>query len=290
MNILSEINDKVYLSQINIAGTHDSATAYVAMENSARCQDKTIAEQLAMGIRFLDIRLTRKGSEFYLIHSLADCYSDKAKTNRLTFGEVLNDCKSFLNENPAETVILSIKQDRGIINRWFFPSFYDKYIKGDEKNWYLKNEIPTLGECRGKIVLMRRCRVWQSFYKSAEGGLNFSFWKDQARKKLTAKRVVLNKNAEALVQDRYGLEPKIKWQCAKHYLDTAETSPTKCAVHFISTSAKTNGTLVGTAEYINKEFMQYPLKKNAGWIICDFPAKELVEKIMTSNIEKSEKI
>ncbi|MBO5936688.1 MAG: phosphatidylinositol-specific phospholipase C domain-containing protein [Clostridia bacterium] len=290
MNFLSEINDKVYLSELNIAGTHDSATAYVSMENAARCQDKTIAEQLDMGVRFLDIRLTKKGDEFYLIHSLADCYSDKEKTKRLTFGEVLSDCKSFLSENPAETVIVSIKQDRGIINRWFFPPFYNKYIKGDEDSWYLENKVPTLGECRGKIVLMRRCRVWKSFYKTAKGGLNFSFWPDQARKKTTAKRVKLSGDTDAVVQDRYGLDLKTKWQCSKHYLDIAETLPKKLAVHFISTSAKTNGTLVGTAEYINKEFMQYPLKKGTGWIICDFPSREQIEKIMTSNTEKSEEI
>ena len=290
MNILSKISDAVYLSELNIAGTHDSATAYVAMENMARCQDKTIEEQLLMGIRLLDIRLTKKGDEFYLVHALADCYSDKEKTKRMTFGEVLGCCKAFLENNPNETIIISIKQDRGIINRWFFPPFYDKYIRGDEKSWYLKNEVPTLGECRGKLVLMRRCRVWKNFYKTADGGLNFSFWPDQARKRLTAKKVVLNKDTTAVVQDRYGLDPKAKWQCTGHYLDIAETSKEKCALHYISTSAKTDGNLVGTAEYINKEFMEYPLKKKTGWIFCDFPTVELVEKIMTSNTEKSEKI
>ena len=288
VNILSKISDNAYLSELNIAGTHDSTTAYVAMENAARCQNKTIKDQLSMGVRFLDIRLSRKGDEFYLVHAFADCYSDKEKTKRLTFGEVLADCKSFLNQYPAETLIISIKQDRGIINRWFFPPFYDKYIRGDEDSWYLENKVPTLGECRGKLVLMRRCRVWKNFYKTAVGGLNFSFWPDQARKKMTAKRVKLNKETAALVQDRYGLAPERKWQCAKAYLDIAETSPTKPAVHFISTSAKTKGTLVGTAEYINGEFMQYTLKKGTGWIICDFPTEELIEKIMTSNIEKSE--
>ncbi len=290
MNILTNLKDDIYLSEVNIAGTHDSATAYVAMENMARCQDKTIAEQLSMGVRFLDIRLSKKGDEFYLVHSLADCYSDKEKTKRMAFGEVLGVCKSFLADNPKETIILSIKQDRGIINRWFFPPFYDKYIRGDESCWYLSNRVPTLGECRGKLVLMRRCKVWKSFYETAEGGLNFSFWKDQAKKMLTAENVTLNKNEKAVVQDRYGLDSKRKWQCVKNYLDTAVTSKSELAVHFISTSAKTNGSLVGTAEYINRELMQYELKKQTGWIICDFPTTELIEKIMTSNIEKSEKI
>ena len=290
MKVLENLRDDIYLSELNIAGTHDSATAYVAMENTARCQDKTVAEQLAMGVRFLDIRLTQKDGEFYLVHSLADCYSDKEKTKRMTFGEVLEICKGFLRDNPEETLILSIKQDRGIINRWFFPPFYDKYIRGDEKSWYLENRVPTLGECRGKLVLMRRCRVWKSFYKTADGGLNFSFWPDQARKRMTAKKVILNKSERAVVQDRYGLDPKRKWQCVRNYLDTAVTSKNELAVHFISTSAKTDGNLVGTAEYINSEFMKYDLKAKTGWIICDFPTKELIEKIMMSNIEKSETV
>ena len=71
-------------------------------------------------------------------------------------------------------------------------------------------------------------------------------------------------------------------------MDTAVTGEKDFALHYISTSAKTDGTLVGTAEYINKEFMQYPLKKATGWIFCDFPSEEQIEKIMTSNIEKSE--
>ncbi len=290
MNVLSKLSDSVYLSELNIVGTHDSATAYVQMENSARCQDKTINEQLTMGVRILDIRLSRKGDGFYLIHSLANCYSDKEKTRRLPFGEVLSECKDFLEKNPAETLILSIKQDRGIMSKGFFPKLYDKYIRGDESSWYLENKVPTLGECRGKLVLMRRCKVKKRYKKSIKCGLDFSEWKDQAKKKTVALPVILSEDTKALVQDRYGLTPKIKWQCSKKYLDTAFVSPNDLALHYISTSAKTDGSLVGTAEYINGEFMQYPLKAKKGWIFCDFPSEKLIEKIMMSNVEKSEKV
>ncbi len=294
MNVLSKLSDGVYISELNIAGTHDSATAFVAMENSAQCQDKTITQQLNMGVRLLDIRLSRKGGEFYLVHAFADCYSDKEKTLRLTFSEVLSDCKSFLRDNPDETLIVSVKQDRGIMSKGFFPRFYDKYIKGDESLWCLENSVPTLGECRGKIVLMRRCKVKKSYEKKVSCGLDFSYWKDQNRKKMKAEKVILSLEKDILVsatvQDRYSLEPKTKWQCAKAYLDTASVSPTHIAVHFISTSAKTDGSLSGTAEQINAEFMKYDLKKKTGWIICDFPTEKQIEKIMMSNIEKSEKI
>ena len=94
-NILSLLCDDNYLSELNIAGTHDSATAFVAMENAARCQDKTIAEQLDMGVRLLDIRLSKKGDEFYLVHSLADCYSDKEKQSECPSVMCLRFAKAF---------------------------------------------------------------------------------------------------------------------------------------------------------------------------------------------------
>ncbi|MBQ7295860.1 MAG: phosphatidylinositol-specific phospholipase C domain-containing protein [Clostridia bacterium] len=292
MNILSLLSDKTYLSELNIAGTHDSATAYVAMENSARCQYTTISEQLTMGVRLLDIRLSKKGEEFYLVHSLADCYSDEEKTKRLSFGEVLNECKAFLTANPKETLILSVKQDRGIMSRGFFPRFYERYIKGDESSWYLENEMPTLGEIRGKIVLMRRCKVWQSYEKKVSCGLDFSYWKDQDRKKMKAETVILKAEKDillsALVQDRYCLDPERKWQCIKRYLDCASVSPIKAAIHFLSTSVKTDGSLAPTAEYINEKFFAYNLKPATGWILCDFPTEALIKKIMMSNIEKSD--
>lgn len=286
MNIFSSLADNVFLSDVNIAGTHDSATAFVAMENAARCQDKTIKQQLDMGVRLLDIRLSKNKNEFYLVHALADCFSDKEKTKRLTFGEVLSCCNEFLRQNPNETLILSIKQDRGIMSKSFFPAFYQKYIKGNENKWYLENKVPTLSECRGKIVLMRRCKVTKKYKKKTLCGLDFSHWRDQVRKREKALTVVLNKDSKALVQDRYTLSKEVKWRCSKKYLDSFKASYEKPLVHFISTSVKTQGTLVGTAEYINKEFMTYPLKKQSGWILCDFPTNELIEKIILSNTEQ----
>ncbi len=288
MNVLSKMKDETYLSEINIAGTHDSATAYVQFENAARCQSQTVARQLNMGVRLLDIRLSRKRDEFYLVHSFADCYSDKTKRKRLIFDEVLLECKTFLKENPRECLIISVKQDRGRMSADFFSGFYDKYISGDEASWYLKNEVPTLGEVRGKLVLMRRCYADDSFTRKVSCGLDFSGWDDQGDKDITkAKMMIVQSDKKpivtALVQDRYCLEPNIKWRCAKHYLDISEVSPVNFALHFLSTSVRKNGSLVPTAEYINGEFMSYPLKEKTGWIFCDFPEKELIEKIMMSN-------
>ena len=115
---------------------------------------------------------------------------------------VLSDFREFLTENPDETLIVSVKQDRGIINRWFFPPFYEKYIAGNENEWYLKNENPTLSECRGKMVLMRRCRVFPWWRKDKECGLDFSYWRDQgSKRKEKIYTVRQNKELRAVVQD-----------------------------------------------------------------------------------------
>ena len=72
--ILSQIDGNALLSQINFAGTHDSCTAFVSMESLARCQSLTVTEQLRLGIRLFDIRLNRRGDEFYLIHSVRPAF------------------------------------------------------------------------------------------------------------------------------------------------------------------------------------------------------------------------
>ncbi len=294
--VLSQLDDGIYLSEINLAGTHDSCTAFVSMENMARCQSLTVKEQLKLGIRLFDIRLNRRGNEFYLIHSLADCYSDEAKTKKLTFSEVLSDFREFLEENPREALVVSIKQDRGIMSRNFFPAFYNKYIKGNEAEWCLKNENPTLGSCRGKTVLMRRCRVRKKFENSVDAGLDFSRWKDQgsSRKTKTEKTVLSVDSAsiepivlEAEIQDRYSLDCRKKWfLCAKPFLDRCEASEDKFCLHFISTSYRKKGeTLAETAKEMNGYFKEYELRKDKaqGWFFLDFPDREIIEKINCSN-------
>lgn len=289
MEVFSRLCNNALLSEINIAGTHDSATAFVNYENLSRCQDKTISEQLSMGVRLLDIRLCKTKSEFYLVHAVANCYTDSTKTKKLAFDDILSLCKQFLLENPEETLILSIKQDRGIQNRKFFEHFYNKYIKGDENSWYLENNIPTLGCCRGKMVLMRRCKIKRSFRKKFSCGLDFSYWKDQKRNKgKGALEVKLSKTQSAFVQDRYALEKNEKWsQSAKPFFESCKTDKNTIAVHFLSTSIREE-TLVPVAEFLNSKFMEYeiPGERALGWIFVDFPTSEICEKIINSNFKE----
>ena len=280
-NFFSLLPDTTYLSEVNVAGTHDSCTAYCTMENVCRCQSLTVKEQLELGIRLFDIRLYKSGDSFYLCHSIADCFCEEEKKTKLTFDDVLEDFSLFLKEYPDEILIVSVKQDRGIINRFFFPSFYAKHILGSEDRWYLKNEIPLLSECRGKMVLMRRCKVFPWWGKDRECGLDFSHWRDQGNKFRTKIYPVnLNKRQKAIVQDRYGLDPCKKWEKSeKPFLDNCKCNSDNIAVHFISTAYRyKNENLTKTAGKMNGFFKAHNLKEGKGWFLFDFPDEEIMKK------------
>lgn len=292
-SLLSVVDEQTKISSLNLFGTHDSLTAFVSMEKMSRCQSLTLKEQLDLGVRLIDVRLARKNREFYLVHSLADCYGDESKKERLVFSEVLRDCLDFLRENPDEFIVMSIKQDRGIQSRLFFPAFFEKYIKGSEALWYLGEEIPKVGDCRGRIVLMRRCKVFGKRKKLNPYGLDFSHWKDQGSKRSEKiYSVVLNKNQKAVVQDRYGLEPQRKWhKCAKPFLERCSCDENNIALHFISTAFRyKDESLEKTAEEMNTYFKEYNLRESNGWFFFDFPDGEIADKFaIAENSDKTER-
>lgn len=292
MSAFAKLCDDVLLSCINIAGTHDSATAYVDFENQAKCQKATVSQQLEMGIRLLDIRLALKGGRYFLVHSLANCYEDAEKKCLLYFDKVFSECKTFLKENPEETIVMSIKQDRGIQNKSFFEGFYRQFIKNDDDIWCLGNEFPRLKDCRGKIVLVRRCKVKKKFLLSHECGLDFSHWPDQDRKITSPCSVFLDKSGTfAKVQDRYKLSPEKKWyECARPFLDSCITDSKTAAIHFLSTSSRGVNPFKAS-EYINPLFSEYemPCDRAVGWIFMDFPDEKLCSKITESNLRIKER-
>lgn len=285
-NVLSALSGGIFLSQINLAGTHDSATAFCAFSRLAKCQSHTFREQLEMGVRLLDIRLCRTGNRFYFVHGKANCYRDASKKERLSFDEVFAVLKAFLQENPRETVVLSVKQDRGYLQKPFFDAFYSKYIRGQETLWFLENRVPRLSECCGKLVLLRRCKKAESFESENRCGLDFSVWEDQASRTETAPlTVTLSADCRAAVQDRYRLAPEIKWNgCEKPFLESACPSPREMYLHYLSTCGG-NGIPEENAVYVNAQFADFPLPKDraCGWFFLDFPTEALCDKIMRSN-------
>ena len=141
------------VSELTIPGTHDSATGSSGYREDASSwvttQSLSVAEQLRVGVRFLDIRAQLSGNELILMHAVAKL--------GLTLWDVVLDCRDFLRESPSECILFSLKKEledeRSVFS---FEQAFCAILKKDCSIWFMENQLPTLDEVRGKLVLLRR--------------------------------------------------------------------------------------------------------------------------------------
>lgn len=229
---MANLDDSLKISEINLPGTHDSGTKNVTASSNAQCQDKSITEQLNIGVRFLDVRLEDEGEKLRLVHGTADCKSEDG--SKLYLDEVFNDCYQFLDAHPTETIVMSMKKDDGNATDGQIETYIHKYI-GDnkEKYWYLNNDSPTLNAVRGKIVLMRRyyhakneeTNTYDEGHEFENGYGVRIFWGDQGGSDVVdtpwsgPDRVSRYGYLRYCVQDRYQYSDSNKWTAVQKGLD-----------------------------------------------------------------------
>ena len=154
---MAALPDETKLSDIVIPGTHDSATQYVQLAYFSRCQALSIGEQLEAGFRYLDIRLgdADKSDYLLLMHGFTKCRISPLGA-ALELARVLADCYAFLAQHPTETVLFAVKHEHGDSPDAETARALDGFISVRPRNWLVTDSMPTLGEARGKIVLLRR--------------------------------------------------------------------------------------------------------------------------------------
>lgn len=176
---MSELDDELSLSALSIPGTHNSPCHYFALP-SVRCQVAPLREQLDNGVRFLDVRVSAESGtdRMPLVHSAFPV----SFWGTRYFHEVLDECYAFLDANPSETLVMSVKRegtgragDKGMSRH-----LRDGHIAKDEDRWFTADHIPRLREVRGKIVLFRRFRVDEHIKKASGGsfGINAAAFPD----------------------------------------------------------------------------------------------------------------
>lgn len=279
------------VSEINLPGTHDSCAQYIRFRHISRCQNKNVFEQLKMGIRLLDIRVKYDGEALKVCHSFLHCKKARNKREDLLFKDVFEDCVTFLKENPSETILMIFKREAGKKEEETYDYFYNNFVR-DSAYFYTKNEIPSLGEARGKIVLLNRCgaNIENPFYTDENTGINLSGWPYQnSRKEARLEKVLIpmrNKKSEQFfyLQDFFNLKPQKKWEIA--VLPTIQNPPQDKAVllNFFSGSNLFSSPR-RYARIMYKRFSDYQLMpmKKYGWFILDFPNKKVIKKIILSN-------
>lgn len=296
---MSRIPDQKKLVLINIPGSHDScAFAMNRMgEDFARTQYHNIKEQLEIGIRKLDIRITTRNKyietdeDIITCHGICDCYvSTKfCDFRRVTYKSVLLDVKEFLERNPTETVMIGTYKGRGdLVPLIRSTEIFFKYVG----NIALKyNNNITLGEARGKIIYITEYIDTQKDIKDFKPinkdlivgtGIN-----DIHKNYYDCNTYEINGNALVL-------EMKDMFKQYNYTLNQAEIEEKNNKIQFpISYSVSCTGEHdiclpfpITQASYVNSYLLKFGVLRKGyyyGWLNIDFATLEIVSTFVDTN-------
>lgn len=151
-NWMSNYSANTPLNYLLIPGTHDSGTSVMG-GLLKKTQEDSIYHQLQKGIRYLDIRLhndTRR-------HRL-EIYHGSFGSGLEFREDVMKVVTGWLKNHPTETIVMLVKEENGSPGSNVAWIEEMKKVLEDYRTVFLKNLSPstTLGEARGKIVLVSR--------------------------------------------------------------------------------------------------------------------------------------
>jgi 1-phosphatidylinositol phosphodiesterase len=180
---MRELNNDILLSALSIPGTHNSPTCHVAAP-SVRCQAVGPREQLENGVRFFDLRVQPQfpgdaaRDELILVHGAFPI----SLTGNKYLRELMHEVDGFLARNPSETLVVSIKREGpGEHNDMQLSRILRDHYARPHSRWYTSPKIPTLGEARGKIVLVRRFNIQERLrheHGNSGWGIDAGGWAD----------------------------------------------------------------------------------------------------------------
>ena len=194
------VDDNKFLDELSIPGTHDSGTCSVdndtePQSSQVKCQQDYIPTQLLEGIRYFDIRLG-KGDDPGIDHGIF--YLLKKDGNYLHLSDVIGYFKTFLNENPSEALIMLASRGNDEATDESITTAFAKVMADNPNLFYTSSHVPTLGEVRGKIVLLRRFGLAGNSVSGHTRGLDHTQWEDKIK--------AHSCHSMCLVQDARGFE------------------------------------------------------------------------------------
>lgn len=272
---MATLPDQVTLSQLSLPGSHNAGARYEHIGGTARCQALTISEQLQAGIRFLDIRCRHTGDSFVIHHGYV--------YQNIDFNDVMNDCTEFLERNPSECIIISIKEEyTPAHNTRSFEQTFDEYTRRYPGKWYLGASVPTLRQARGKLVLLRRFAA-----AHLPKGIDASGWAHNATFSIN------NGAARLRIQDQFVVaNSRAKWGSSTALLSEArDLNPEALYINFTSgyrpalfRIPKIRRVANAMSAYITQYFSAHP-QGRFGIIAMDFADAAKSSLIITTNYQ-----
>ncbi|MBQ6165784.1 MAG: hypothetical protein IJK23_15040 [Clostridia bacterium] len=284
------LDDALSVETLFLPGAHDCASARVFFAPIGRCQSMTIADQLNAGCRYFDLRLSVRRERLAAVHGPAPCYSQRpgAGGAPLYADEVFETFFSFLDAHPSETALVSIQQD-GIQDPVFRTILYENYISLNENYFYLENRFPTLGETRGKLVLLRRFETAPGV-DDMTGGINvIDAWNHYAQNDaFPCVDTIPSCDGRGVVgtlclQDAFKFGVRRKWERAVKPTIERGRKPGELYINFLSCTGRISP--LAAAIPLNKKFFAEPLLRGGGIYVFDFFTRELAEKVISFNFK-----
>ena len=331
-NWMSLLPDGRYLSELNIPGTHDSATANVegswnASYNKVACQKYFIEQQLYAGVRALDLRTRWHGDDMVMVHGDFICHTPdhNNRSKNKTFRSVLDTVIEYLDKHPSEAVIVTLKIDSGNqdTGRQALINILNQYTTRRPDRFYcwtgdaFENTLvaaqsrltsPTLGQARGKIVLMTRVDMSGAGESSlcSYTGPDLTKWDDSYKdRNHYAQRIESESNVAVYIQDDYSSPDDNKKRQVfntVYQLNGTYTLPGASRIEkkdfAFNYTSKTDSdhygsTPLGAAKYMNDLIYNDDLftpgsaeaKQNPrlGIVVMDFVNKQLCRRIIDRN-------
>lgn len=217
---MSHVDDNKYLDELSIPGTHDSGTCSVdndtePQSSQAKCQQDYIPTQLLEGIRYFDIRLGKddKNGDPGIDHGR--CYLLKKDGGYMHLSDVIGYFKTFLSEKPSEALIMLVSRGNDEATDESVTTAFAKVMGKDPDLFYTSSRVPTLGEVRGKIVLLRRFGLAGNSASGHTWGLDLTQWDDKIAAHPDSSSMCLVQNAQGFEAE--GKAGDRKAYCTKVY-------------------------------------------------------------------------
>lgn len=264
---MTQLDDGQPLAALSIPGTHDSGALYSFADVFGKCQTLTVAQQLQVGVRFLDVRLQLVDDELQVVHSFVD--------QKMNFHTLLGQMAAFLRANPSEFLLVSIKEEAAPKRSTAgFAQTLEAMLAAYPDCVSLERQLPdTVGSARGKMHILSR------YADAAVGVPCLDGWQNNASFQL----------GSLYVQDHYKLHSADeKRPDILHAMELAASGTYELVLNYASCClyAGFPPVYAGVPALSLQPWLQEQLAQGQeplGVLVCDFMTSQLAQSIIGRN-------
>lgn len=253
-NWMARLPNTQCLSQTSIPGTHDTMARASDIAH-AWCQAWSLNDQMDVGIRFFDIRCRHFRNGLPIHHGLI--------YQNCNFNDCITAMIQFLDSNPSEVLIMRVKEeyDAAENTNTFADAVKDNIPGGRPDRFWMKDSIPTVGEARGKIVILT------DFYCEPAIGIRYG---------------------DLDIEDHWDVSSvDNKWPKVQEHLQRAQRSIKERRNTMFLTFSSFSGGLIPreTARSMNPKLHKFVRDNRGpfGIIAIDYPGPKVIQDIINDN-------